>query len=158
VKIIYYDIVRLPEHEEDALGVRFVLLDELLKSADVVTLHVPLSAQTKDMISDRQLNLMKPTAVLVNTCRGPVVDEVALHKALITKRISGAGLDVMVDEPPSKDNPLLNVETITITPHTAGPTWENWPKAFRNAFDNILRVHAGRKPMWVIPELRDLVS
>jgi phosphoglycerate dehydrogenase-like enzyme len=96
--------------------------------------------------------------VLVNTCRGPVVDEMALHKALITRRIAGAGLDVMVDEPPSKDNPLLNVDTITITPHTAGPTWENWPKAFRNAFDNILRVHAGRKPMWVIPELRSLVQ
>ncbi len=157
VKIVYYDIFRLPEHEEDALGVRFVLLDELLKMADVVTLHVPLSAQTKDMISERQLNLMKPTAVLVNTCRGPVVDEIALHKALITKRIAGAGLDVMVNEPPSKDNPLLNVENITITPHTAGPTWENWAKAFRNAFDNILRVHAGRKPMWVIPELRSVV-
>jgi phosphoglycerate dehydrogenase-like enzyme len=158
VRIVYYDIVRLAEHDEDALGVRFVLLDELLKMSDVVTLHVPLSAQTKDMISDRQLSLMKPTAVLVNTCRGPVVDEVALHKALITKRIAGAGLDVMVDEPPSRDNPLLNVDTITITPHTAGPTWENWPKAFRNAFDNILRVHAGRKPMWVIPELRSLVA
>src|SRR5438445_559714 len=101
--------------------------------------------------------LMKPTAILVNTCRGPVVDERALHKALITKRIAGAGLDVMVDEPPSKDNPLLNVDTCTITPHTAGPTWENWPKAFRNAFDNILRVHAGRPPLWVVPELRDLV-
>jgi phosphoglycerate dehydrogenase-like enzyme len=158
VKIVYYDILRLAEHEEDALGVRFVLLDELLKTSDVVTLHVPLSAQTKDMISERQLGLMKSTAVLVNTCRGPVVDELALHKALITKRIAGAGLDVMVDEPPSKDNPLLNVENITITPHTAGPTWENWPKAFRNAFDNILRVHAGRKPMWVIPELRSLVQ
>ena len=79
VKIVYYDILRLPEHEEDALGVRFVLLDELLSMSDVVTLHVPLSAQTKDMISDRQLGLMKPTAVLVNTCRGPVVDELALH-------------------------------------------------------------------------------
>ena len=158
VKIVYHDILRLAEHEEDALGVRFVLLDELLKTSDVVTLHVPLSAQTKDMISERQLGLMKSTAVLVNTCRGPVVDELALHKALITKRIAGAGLDVMVDEPPSRDNPLLNVENITITPHTAGPTWENWPKAFRNAFDNILRVHAGRKPMWVIPELRSLVQ
>jgi len=158
VDIIYYDIIRLPEHEEDALGVRFVLLDELLKRSDVVTLHVPLSPQTKDMISERQLALMKPTAILVNTCRGPVVDEMALHKALITKKIAGAGLDVMADEPPSKDNPLLNVENITITPHTAGPTWENWAKAFRNAFDNILRVHAGRKPMWVVPELRGLVQ
>ena len=157
-KVQYYDIRRLSEADEDALGVRFVLLDELLKMSDVVTLHVPLTAQTKDMISERQLGLMKPTAVLVNTCRGPVVDEMALHKALITKRIAGAGLDVMVDEPPSKDNPLLNVENITITPHTAGPTWENWPKAFRNAFDNILRVHAGRPPLWVVPELRDLVK
>ena len=155
VRIVYYDILRLPEHEEDALGVRFVLLDELLKTADVVTLHVPLSAQTKNMISEHQLNLMKPTAVLVNTCRGPVVDELALHKALITRRIAGAGLDVMVDEPPSRDNPLLNVDTITITPHTAGPTWENWTKAFRNGFDNILRVAAGRPPQWVIPELRE---
>jgi phosphoglycerate dehydrogenase-like enzyme len=157
-KIVYYDIIRLPEHEEDVLGVRYVLLDELLKTADVVTLHTPLTSVTQSMISDAQFELMKPTAILVNTCRGPVVDERALHKALITKRIAGAGLDVMVDEPPSKDNPLLNVDSCTITPHTAGPTWENWPKAFRNAFDNILRVHAGRPPLWVVPELRDLVK
>ncbi len=157
-KIVYYDIIRLPEHEEDALGVRYVLLDELLATSDVVTLHTPLTSVTQNMISDRQLELMKPTAVLVNTCRGPVVDERALHKALITKRIAGAGLDVMADEPPSKDNPLLNVDSCTITPHTAGPTWENWPKAFRNAFDNILRVHAGRPPLWVVPELRDMVK
>ncbi len=157
-KIVYYDIIRLPEHEEDVLGVRYVLLDELLKTADVVTLHTPLTSVTQNMISDAQLELMKPTAILVNTCRGPVVDERALHKALITRRIAGAGLDVMVDEPPSKDNPLLNVDSCTITPHTAGPTWENWPKAFRNAFDNILRVHAGRPPLWVVPELRDLVK
>jgi phosphoglycerate dehydrogenase-like enzyme len=157
-KIVYYDIIRLPEHEEDALGVRYVLLDELLATADVITLHTPLTSVTQNMISERQFELMKPTAILVNTCRGPVVDERALHKALITKRIAGAGLDVMVDEPPSKDNPLLNVDTCTITPHTAGPTWENWPKAFRNAFDNILRVHAGRPPLWVVPELRDMVK
>jgi phosphoglycerate dehydrogenase-like enzyme len=157
-KIVYYDIIRLPEHEEDTLGVRYVLFDELLKTADVVTLHTPLTKVTQSMMSEPQFELMKPTAVLVNTCRGPVVDERALHKALITRRIAGAGLDVMVDEPPAKDNPLLNVDTCTITPHTAGPTWENWPKAFRNAFDNILRVHAGRPPLWVVPELRDLVK
>jgi phosphoglycerate dehydrogenase-like enzyme len=157
-KIVYYDIIRLPEHEEDALGVRYVLFDELLTISDVVTLHTPLTSLTQNMISETQLEMMKPTAVLVNTCRGPVVDERALHKALITKRIAGAGLDVMVDEPPSKDNPLLNVDTCTITPHTAGPTWDNWPKTFRNAFDNILRVHAGRPPLWVVPELRDLVK
>jgi len=157
-KIVYYDIIRLPEHEEDALGVRYVLFDELLKISDVVTLHTPLTSVTQNMMSEPQFELMKPTAIVVNTCRGPVVDERALHKALITRRIAGAGLDVMVDEPPSKDNPLLNVDTCTITPHTAGPTWENWPKAFRNAFDNILRVHAGRPPLWVVPELREVVK
>src|SRR5207247_3208088 len=98
---------------------------EMPATADVVTLQPPLTPHTQKMISDPQLALMKPTPTLVNTCRGPVVDERALHKALITKRIAGAGLDVMVDEPPSKDNPLLNVDTCTITPHTAGPTWEN---------------------------------
>jgi phosphoglycerate dehydrogenase-like enzyme len=151
---VYYDIIRLAEHEEDALGVKYVLPDELLRTSDVVTLHVPLTELTKNMMSERELGLMKPTAVLVNTCRGPVVDEIALHKALITRRIAGAGLDVMADEPPSKDNPLLNVDTCTITPHMAGPTWENWAKTFRNAFDNVQRVAAGRPPLWVIPELR----
>ena len=153
-EVVYYDIVRLAEHEEDALGVKYALYDELLRTSDVVSLHVPLTSLTKNMMSERELNLMKPTAVLVNTCRGPVVDELALHKALITKRIAGAGLDVMADEPPSKDNPLLNVDTCTITPHMAGPTWDNWTKTFRNAFDNIQRVAAGRPPLWVIPELR----
>jgi phosphoglycerate dehydrogenase-like enzyme len=157
-KLVYYDIIRLPEHEEDALGVRYVLFDELLKISDVVTLHTPLTKLTQSLMSEPQFELMKPNAVLVNTCRGPVVDERALHKALITKQIAGAGLDVMHDEPPSKDNPLLNVDSCTITPHTAGPTWDNWPKTFRNAFDNILRVHAGRPPLWVVPELRDLVK
>ena len=84
-------------------------------------------------------------------------EEALAAEGIELRHITRGCLDVMVDEPPSKDNPLLNVENITITPHTAGPTWENWPKAFRNAFDNILRVHAGRKPMWVIPELRHLV-
>jgi phosphoglycerate dehydrogenase-like enzyme len=157
-RVQYFDIRRLSEDAADALGVRFVLLDELLRTSDVVSLHVPLDDSTRGMIGARELGIMRRSAVLINTCRGPVVDERALHKALITKRIAGAGLDVMVDEPPSKDNPLLNVDTCTITPHTAGPTWENWPKAFRNAFDNILRVHAGRPPLWVVPELRDLVK
>ena len=78
--------------------------------------------------------------------------------AVLRREIDHDGAVLRAGDGGVKDNPLLNVENITITPHTAGPTWENWPKAFRNAFDNILRVHAGRKPMWVIPELRDLVS
>jgi phosphoglycerate dehydrogenase-like enzyme len=150
----YYDIVRLSEDQEDTLGVRFLLFQELLRAADVVSLHVPLNATTRGMMSSREFELMKPSACLINTCRGPVVDEDALYKALTTEQIAGAGLDVMVEEPPPSNHPLFALNSVVITPHTAGPTWENWPRAFRNAFDNIERVAAGRPPLWVIPELR----
>jgi glyoxylate reductase/D-3-phosphoglycerate dehydrogenase len=153
-QVIYNDIVRLTEDQEDALGVRFVLFEELLRAADVVTLHVPLTESTRAMMGARQFGMMKPGAVLINTCRGPVVDEAALHRALGSGQIAGAGLDVMVEEPPAAKHPLFGLDNVIITPHMAGPTWENWPRAFRNSYDNIERVAAGRAPLWVIPELR----
>jgi phosphoglycerate dehydrogenase-like enzyme len=152
-RVQYYDIVRLSEAEEDALGVRFVLLSELLRTSDIVSLHVPLTDATRRMIGASELGLMKPGAILVNTCRGPVVDEEALYQALKERRLAGAGLDVLVDEPPPKDHPLFSLPSVTLTPHSAGPTWENWTARFRNGFDNIERVAAGRRPLWVIPEL-----
>jgi phosphoglycerate dehydrogenase-like enzyme len=155
MKVQYYDIVRLSEDQEDALGVRFTLFPELLRTSDVVSLHVPLNAATRNMMGAREFTLMKDTAILINTCRGPVVDEAALHQALTTRQIAGAGLDVMAQEPPVTDHPLFKLDNVTITPHMAGPTWENWAKAFRNGFDNIERVAAGRAPLWVIPELRE---
>ncbi len=151
----YYDIVRLTEDQEDALGVRFALLPELLRTSDIVSLHVPLTDRTRSMMSTAQFALMKPSAIFINTCRGPVVDEKALHAALSGGKILAAGLDVMVDEPPAPDHPLFKLDSVTITPHMAGPTWENWSRAFRNAFDNIQRVAAGDTPLWLIPELRD---
>lgn len=152
--VLYYDIARLTEAEEDALGVRFVLLPELLRTADIVSLHVPLNAVTRKMFGAREMGMMRPSAVLINTCRGPVVDELALHTALTTGVIAAAGLDVMVEEPPIANHPLFALENVTFTPHTAGPTWDNWFKAFRNAFDNVQRVARGERPLWVIPELR----
>jgi glyoxylate reductase len=156
MKVQYYDIRRLSEAEEDALGVRFALFDELLRTSDVVSLHVPLDDSTRSMIGARELGLMKPEAVIVNTCRGPVIDENALHDALTSGRIAGAGLDVMVEEPPKPGHPLFALPNVTLTPHSAGPTWENWVARFRNGFDNITRVAAGRPASWVIPELNDL--
>ena len=155
MKIQYYDIRRLSEAEEDALGVRFVLFDELLRTSDVVSLHVPLDDSTRNLIGARELGLMKPEAVIINTCRGPVIEENALHDALKSGRIAGAGLDVMVEEPPKPNHPLFALPNVTLTPHSAGPTWENWRARFRNGFDNITRVAAGRRPLWVIPELAD---
>ena len=154
----YFDIIRLSEDQEDALGVRFALFKEILRTSDVVTLHVPLNDVTRKMMSTAQFALMKPTAILINTCRGPVVDEDALYQALKSKTIAAAGLDVMVEEPPAQNHPLFSLPNVTITPHSAGPTWDNWTKAYRNGFDNIQRVEAGRSPLWVVPELRSLIS
>ena len=151
----YYDIVRLVEDAEDALGVRFVLFEELCRTADVVSLHVPLTDRTRRMMGESQFASMKPSAILINTCRGPVVDEPALYRALTTGRLAGAGLDVMMDEPPPTNHPLFSLENVTITPHMAGPTWDTWQRCFRNAFDNVQRVAAGDKPLWVIPELSE---
>jgi len=154
----YYDILRLTEDQEDALGVRFMLFTELLRTSDVVTLHVPLNDVTRKMISTRELAMMKKGAILINTCRGPVVDEDALHRALTSGTIAAAGLDVMVEEPPKSNHPLFSLPNVTLTPHSAGPTWDNFTKAYRNGFDNIQRMEAGRAPLWVVPELRSLLA
>jgi phosphoglycerate dehydrogenase-like enzyme len=152
-RVQYYDVVRLTEDEEDALGVRFALFDELLRTSDVVTAHVPLTDATRGLFSTREFARMKPGAVFVNTCRGTVVDEPALEKALTAGHLGGAGLDVLAEEPPAPTHALFALPNVILTPHMAGPTWENWPRAFRNAFDNIQRVAGGRPPLWVIPEL-----
>ena len=158
MRVQYYDIARLPEHDEDALGVRFRLLREVLASSDVVTLHVPLNDSTRHMIGAAELALMKPEAIIVNTSRGPVIDEVALTRALANNKLFGAGLDVFDQEPPPPDNPIFKLRNVVLTSHFAGPTWDNHMARFRNAFDNVQRVHRGEKPLWVVPELADLVT
>lgn len=148
----YYDIARLSEDAEDALGVRFRLLRELLASSDFVSLNVPLNNSTRGMIGAGELALMKPTAILVNTCRGPVVDEPALTRALSSGKLFGAGLDVFDVEPPAADNPLLKLDNVVLTAHFAGPTWDNHVARFRNAFDNVQRVHRGEPALWVVSQ------
>jgi phosphoglycerate dehydrogenase-like enzyme len=128
MRVQYYDINRLTTAQEDSLGIRFVLFPELLKTSDVVSLHVPLDLSTHNLIGEAELAMMKKTAILINTCRGPVVDEVALYKALRDEVISGAGLDVMVEEPPKPDHELFTLKNAIFSPHSAGPTWDNHPK------------------------------
>jgi glyoxylate reductase/D-3-phosphoglycerate dehydrogenase len=152
----YSDIVRLAEHEEDALHVRYRLLPELLSTSDIVTLHVPLTRLTRNMISTRELGWMQPHAVLINCSRGPVIDFPALHEALISGKIAGAGLDVFPAEPPSPSEPVLSLDNVVLTPHLAGASRETRVKQTRNAFDNVLRVSRGERPLWVVPELRDV--
>jgi phosphoglycerate dehydrogenase-like enzyme len=151
----YFDVARLSEDDADALGVKFRLFNELLRTSDIVSLHVPLTPSTRHMMGAEQFKLMKPTAYLINTCRGPVVDEAAMYEALTNGTIAGAGLDVFDQEPPPANNPLFNLDNVILTPHYAGPTWDNQSARFRNGFDNVQRVARGDKPLWVIPELRE---
>lgn len=149
-ELIYYDPFPARPEVEQALGVTRVSLDDLLGRADVVTLHVPLNEQTRHIIDARALALMKPTAILINTCRGPVVDEPALIAALQGGRIRAAGLDVLYTEPPTADNPILKLENILFTPHTAGVTYDTWQRRGAFIFHNLQRVAAGEKPQAVI--------
>ena len=153
MNVQYYDIARLSEDAEDALGVRFRLLSEVLRTSDIVSLHVPLNPTTRHLIGAREIALLEPTAVLVNTSRGPVVDEIALCEALGAGKIAGAGLDVFDQEPPQADNPLFSLDNVVLTAHLAGPTVESSTARLRNAFDNVERVERGDPPLWVIPEI-----
>ena len=153
MRVQYFDIARLSEDEADALGVRFRLLRELIRTSDVVSLHVPLNDSTRHMIGAEELALMKPASIIINTSRGPVIDEAALHATLSAGKIFGAGLDVFDQEPPPSNNPLFRLDNVVLTAHFAGPTWDNHVARFRNAFDNVQRVARGEPPLWVVPEL-----
>lgn len=154
--VIYYDPFRASSEEEAKLGVQYVSLDTLLETADIVSLHAPLNNDTRHMINAQSFARMKPKAILINTCRGPVVDEAALIEALRTGRILAAGLDTQDKEPADPNNPLLKLPNVTLTPHSAGPTVDSFRKRYGNGYANIQRVAQGQKPLWVIPEMRDL--
>lgn len=120
------------------LGAKYVNLDELLKSSDIVSLHVPLTKDTKGLINSDNISLMKPCSVLINTSRGPVVDSKALSDALNSGKIAGAGIDVFDMEPPlSKDYVLLNAKNTVLTPHVAFATKEAIRKRAEITIDNI---------------------
>ena len=154
VELLYYDPVRLPAADEAALGMTYRGLDDLLRESDVVSLHAPANATTHRMIGERTLALMKRDAILINTARGELIDEPALHRALSEGRIWAAGLDAFDREPPDPANPLFTLPNVVLSPHAAGPTWESWPKRWGNAYANVERVARGEPPLWVVPELR----
>lgn len=112
--------------QAEALGVELVPLDELFAVADVVSLHCPLTEETRHLVDRRRLALMKPTAYLINTARGPVVDQKALYLALAERRIAGAALDVMDPEPSPEDEPLNQLDNVILSPHALGWTEQTW--------------------------------
>ncbi len=152
-ELLYSDVVNFPAELERELNVRRVERDELLRESDIVTLHVPLNRHTRAMLSDREFGMMKPNAVLINACRGPVVDEAALIRAMQDEKIAGAGLDVLEEEPTSPDNPLLDMDRVLVTPHLAGFGQEATAKSRAFAVRNTTSVAAGADPdSVVLPE------
>lgn len=145
----YYDKFPQPAGRERELNVKRVPLEELFRTSDIVSCHAPLTNETRHVVNRKHLALMKPTAMLINTCRGPVVDEAALFEALKEKRIAGAGLDVFEQEPVDPGNPLLKLENVVLSPHSAGTTWDTWFRRAEFAYGNIKRVWAGEPPQSV---------
>ena len=153
MKILYTDELRLPPEKERELKATFVSLEQLLKESDFVSLHVPLMASTKHLIGKKQLELMKKTAVLVNTSRGPVVDEKALVEALKNKTIFAAGLDVYEDEPKLAPG-LAELDHVTIPPHIASASIDTRSKMATMAASNIIAFFKGEKPPNIVnPEV-----
>ena len=142
----YYDKFPLSPERERELKVRRVSLEELFRTSDIISCHAPLTADTRHVVNRERLSMMKPTAVIINTSRGPVVDEVALADALQQKRIAGAGLDVFEKEPVDPGNPLLRLDNVVVTPHSAGTTWDTWFRRAEFAYQNMKRVWEGEPP------------
>jgi len=141
---LYTDIVR--SEKAEGYGAKRVDLDELLSESDIVTLHTPLNASTNKLIGRRELGLMKKSAILINTCRGPVVNEADLIEALNSGQIWAAGLDVFEQEPVDPDNPLLKMDNVVVGPHVAGKSQESYPRRVKFAFENMQNVWNGGKP------------
>jgi glyoxylate reductase len=153
MQILYYDQVRKPQQEKE-LGIKYVSnLSELLSSADFITLHVPLTAETRHLISTDEFAVMKPTAVLVNAARGPVIDQKALYQALRSRQIFAAALDVTEFEPIPLEDPLLALNNIIIAPHIASASVATRRNIAILAAANLIAGLRGEmSPCWVNPE------
>lgn len=153
MKVLYFDERRLSPEEEAKLGVEFATKEQILKEADFISLHVPLLPSTRHLISEKELNMMKKTAILINTARGPVVDEVALVKALKDGVIAGAGIDVFENEPELAEG-FKDCYNAVIPPHIASASVETRTKMATMAASNLVQMLKGEVPTNIVnPEV-----
>ena len=155
VETIYYDLYRREDLEEE-YGVEYVSFDELLERSDILTIHTALTESTRGMINEEAFSKMKTSAIIINTSRGPVIDEKALIKALKEKQIMGAALDVFEKEPTPLDNPLLKFDNVVLSPHCASATWGTRRKMAVRSVGNVKAYLEGKRPPHVVPEQRDV--
>jgi glyoxylate reductase len=145
MKVIYYDVYRMSQEEEQQYHVTYMPFEDVLQQADFVSIHTPYMPSTHHLISERELNLMKPGSILINTARGPIVDEKALVKALQAGTIAGAGLDVFENEP-AVEPELLKMENVVLLPHIASASLHTRTLMATMASDNIVALHHGQRP------------
>lgn len=135
---------------ENELGARRATLDEVLRNADIISLHMPLLPDTRSLLGPAQFALMKKNAVIINTSRAEIIDEAALLAALRDGRIAGAGLDVFHQEPLAVGHPLAQLDKVVLSPHSAGHAYESWARRVQGAWDNIRAVADGETPRFVV--------
>lgn len=152
MKVLYHQRHRLPSEEEARLGATYVSLHDLLRDSDFVTLHVPLSPETRHMIGKEQLSTMKKTAYLINTARGKVVDDKALVEALKVDQIAGAALDVYENEPELTEG-LTDLSNVIILPHIGSASTETRNRMALLVADNVLDALGGKRPRTAVNNL-----
>ena len=142
--VLYFKRTRLDSNEEKRLGISYLPFSRLLERVEILSLHCPLNDSTEKMIGEREIAEMKAGAIIINTSRGRLIDERALAKALMSGHLMGAGLDVFTDEPLSKNNPLLSLDNVVLTPHIGGVTLDSFRRMIRDALNNIRLFEEGK--------------
>lgn len=147
VGIIYYDIRRLPPEKEEELGLTYMDFYDLLKNADIISLHLPLTERTRKMFGEKEFSMMKDGAIFINTSRGEIVDEKALLDAIKKKNIK-AGIDVYEKEPPDFNSEIFKMDDVIFSPHIAGVTIESQQRFLTETISNVLRYVQGLEPLY----------
>ena len=144
VRVVYYSRTRAAQETEQRYEVEYVDYETLLSTSDILSIHIPSNVHTYHQLNTQTLARMKPGAVLINTARGEIIDEQALIEALRAGHLRGAGLDTFEGEPPAADNPLLHMDQVVVTPHSAGAVFDNVANIVGHAFRNIEKFSAGQ--------------
>ena len=153
MKVIYYDVYRMSPEEEATYNMTYMPMEDVLRQSDFISVHTPYMPSTHHLIGERELKMMKPTAILVNTARGPIVDEKALVRALQARTIAGAGLDVFENEP-AVEPELLTMENVVLLPHIASASLKTRTLMATMASDNIVAHYKGERPPNIVnPEV-----
>mgnify|MGYP001626459773 CR=1 FL=1 len=147
VGIIYYDIRTLPPEDEEKYGLTYMDFHELLKNADIISIHLPLTEKTRKMFSDKEFSMMKDGAIIINTARGEIIDEKALINAMKKKNIK-VGIDVYDKEPPDFNSELFKMDDAIFSPHIAGVTIESQQRFLTETISNVLRYVQGLDPLY----------